>query len=268
MGFKSLTNYVEEKQGNYFTLANNGDKARVIFLYQSVNDVLVADAHYISSKTYSGYAHCLGDNCPACNYPTQSGRGIRKDTTVFIPLYNIDKNKVEFWQRTPKFVNQVMTQSVFKNFPNPSEFVFEITRNGEAGDPGTRYAIKATNKNSNYPYAQILADFGLIFPQSYELVCKDMSYEEMNNCLTADTPSDLPDYGFQPIPRGNSAASSEAAFTEMPELNVETPNYGAVPTTIPSVDDELPFGDPVAPASTSGNGGDGGSDSDIDNPVF
>lgn len=260
MGFKSLTNYVEEKQGNFFTLANNNDEADVIFLYQSVEDVLVADAHYISSKTYNGYAHCLGDNCPACNYPTQSGKGIRKDTTIFIPLFNIKKNKVEFWQRTPKFVNQVLTQSVFKNYPNPSEFVFKVIRHGEAGDPGTRYEVKAISRNANYPYSQILADFGMVLPQSYELVCKDMTYEEMNNCLHSDTSSDLPDYGYKPIPRGNNAAVTEDHFSDLPELTVETPNYGAAPVNlIPNTE---------AKVSSNTENGDGGSDSDIDNVDF
>lgn len=276
MAFKQISQYVEEKNGVFFTLPNDNDSADVIFLYQSINDVLVADVHYISSKGYNGYAHCLGDNCPACNYPTKTGRGIRKQSSIFIPLYNIQKRKVEFWDRTPKFEN-VLQQSVFKNFPNPSEYVFRITRHGQPRDPATRYEVKAISRNADYPYAQILADFNMVMPDSYSLACKELTYEEMDKYLNSDTPSDLPNaYNYVPVPR-NAAPVTETpeVVADLPELNVPTPNYNEVPMSIPrgisdNSEDVPPFEvNGSTGVSNSGEGdGDSGSGDDLDNVAF
>ena len=83
MGFKSVTSYNEEKFNGLFLLRNDGDSADVIFLDRNIDDVLVADTHYVKSADYSGYVHCCGKGCPAC------AKGIRIQTKLFIPLYNI-----------------------------------------------------------------------------------------------------------------------------------------------------------------------------------
>lgn len=265
MAFKKLNEYVEEKQGAFFALPNDGDSADVIFLYRSTDDVLVADVHYISSKNFNGYAHCLGDNCPACNYPTKSGRGIRKQSQLFIPLYNITKRKVEFWDRTPRF-EQVLHQSVFKNYPNPSEYVFRVTRHGQPRDPATRYEIRATSRNADYSYDQILADFNMTMPDSYSMVCKELTYTEMQNYLTSDAPTDLPDYGYVPVPCGSNVTSGDDLTDTLPEISVPTPEYSAPPADLAPVSDELPFV-PVAPADPV-EGSTSESDEDIDDVKF
>lgn len=260
MAFKKLNEYVEEKNGVFFTLPNDNDSADVIFLYRSTDDVLVADVHYISSKNYNGYAHCLGDNCPACDYPTKTGRGIRRQSEIFIPLYNINKRKIEFWDRTTRF-EQVLNESVFRNYPNPSEFVFRITRHGQPRDPGTRYEIRAISRNADYSYNQILADFNMTFPDSYSLACKELTYDQMYNYLHSDVPTDLPDYGYVPVPRGSSSNASN----DLPEVSVPTPQYGAPPADIPAMpaDDMPPFDANVTATSQSDS-----SSSDIDNVDF
>ena len=91
MAFKKVNDYNQEKFGGLFLLRNNGDYADVIFMYRSVDDVLVADTHYIKSADYSGYVHCQGRNCPAC------AKGIRVQTKLFIPMYNITDNELQFW---------------------------------------------------------------------------------------------------------------------------------------------------------------------------
>lgn len=259
MAFKKLNEYVEEKQGVFFTLPNDNDFADVIFLYQSTDDVLVADVHYISSKNFNGYAHCLGDNCPACNYPTKSGRGIRKQSEIFIPLYNITKRKIEFWDRTPRF-EAVLHESVFKNYPNPSEYVFRVTRHGQPRDPSTRYEVRAINRNADYPYSQILADFNITLPDSYSLACKELTYDEMNGYLSSDAPSDLPDYGYVPVPRGSASSVPSASDIE---VSVPTPEYSTPPSDLPPIpsDDLPPFS--VNPAVDANS-----SDTDIDNVDF
>lgn len=262
MAFKSFSQYQEDKNGDFFTLSNDGDYADVIFLYRSVEDVLVADVHYISSASYKGYAHCCGRNegCPACHYPTQSGRGIRVDTKIFIPLLNLSKNKIEFWDRSTYF-EKVLQKQVFSTFPNPSETVFRITRHGE-GREDTRYEIMPVGRNSSMPYEKICADFNVTFPDSYSIICREMSVSEMSECLNAtQSAANLEDYGYVPVPRGESAEVSA------PEVTVPTPEYSAPPEVAPP-SDGLPEYDPnnVVESATEVSSNDA-EDSDLDDSL-
>ena len=105
MAFKKMTDYNEERYGGKFILRNDGDFADVIFLYKSISDVLVADAHYIKSEKYNGYVHCCGVGCPAC------AKEIRVQNKLFIPLYNIQSREIEFWDRTVRFERQLISDT-------------------------------------------------------------------------------------------------------------------------------------------------------------
>lgn len=241
MGFKSITQYNEDKYKNLFVLPNDGDFADVIFLYSGIQDVLVGDAHYIKSNTYSGYVQCIGDGCPAC------ARNIRPQTKIFVPLFDINKRQVLFWDRTIKFQGQLQSD-VFKLYPNPSEFVFRITRHGLPNDQNTTYAIEAINRNTT-PLATILADLNLKFPDAYEMVCKDLSKVEMEKLLIPNTQfngSEETAYTFQAIPRGEAVEPTPVPTVTMPAFNVPTPP--AIPDAVPS---ELPLTEvEVATAAT------------------
>lgn len=227
MAFKSLSQYQEDKNGDFFVLPNDGDYADVVFLYKSVNDVLVADVHYINTTSYKGYVHCCGAGCPACNH---GEKGIRTDHKIFIPLYNINKNKIEFWDRTTYF-EQVLQKSVFGPFPNPSEAVFRITRHGEAGSRDTKYQIEPKFRNSSMPYEKILADFNITLPEGYSAICKEMSIAEMTQAFNSTaSASNLEDYGYTPVPRGAAASQAQA---ELPSIDIPTPEYSAPPSDLP-----------------------------------
>lgn len=223
MAFKSLTQYQEDKNGEFFVLPNDGDFADVIFLYRNINDVLVADVHYIASSGYKGYVHCCGAGCPACNY---GERGIRLDTKLFIPLYNLQKNKIEFWDRST-FFEQTLQKYVFAPFPTPWETVFRVTRRGEARSRDTKYDIVPVGRNTTMTYDSILSSFGITLPAGYSAVCREMSAAEMSAALNSapSSNSDLQDYGYTPIPRG----------TSMPDVTVPTPQYSAPPEVAPPV---------------------------------
>jgi hypothetical protein len=234
MAFKSFSQYQEDKNGDFFVLPNDGDYADVVFLYRSPDDVLVGDVHYIMSKTYNGYAHCCGANCPACNYRGQNGGRIKIDHKIFIPLYNITKGKIEFWDRTTYF-EQSLQKNVFSKFPNPSEAVFRITRHGEARSRDTYYDINPIARNSAMPYEKILADFGVSLPEGYDAVCKEFSVAELDAILNdTGAPSNLDDYGYVPVPRGTNAGSSAANFAVPQTPNVPIPNYGSAPVSLPA----------------------------------
>ena len=240
MAFKQLKTYNEERFKDLFLLRNHGDDADVVFLYRSEDDVLVADAHYIKSSDYSGYVHCTGRGCPAC------AKGIRVQTRLFIPLYNIGEDSVQFWDRSTRF-EQILMDKVFRVVKNPSEYVFRITRNGVAGDIKTTYEIQVIGKNSQKPYGSILAAKGIEMPDYYNNVCKEVSKTELAAMLSRDTNSndavgsDLPDYSV--TPRRSSVSediTSTGAVTAM-----DPPFYEDITSSGFSDDAEPLDGEPV-----------------------
>lgn len=214
MAFKTMSEYNSERgYDNYFMLRNDGDSADVIFLYRGTHDVLVADAHYIKSSDYTGYVHCCGRGCPAC------GKGISVRNKLFVPMYNLTTNKIEFWDRSMFFENQ-LNQDVFNRYPNPSEYVFRITRHGVARDVNTTYEIQAVGRNTTMPYDVILTQFNIQVPDVYSRVIREVSSGELNMMLNNSTPS------------GNTT-SNPADYSSMPSYQV-TPRAAyapAAPTT-------------------------------------
>lgn len=198
MGFKSIEQFNEERYGNKFILQNDGDSADVIFLYRSVKEVLIADAHYVKSADYSGYVHCNGGGCPACV------KGIRVQNKLFIPIYNITENEIQFWDRTVSFEPQLHAD-VFSKYPNPSEFVFRITRQGAARDINTKYQIVAIANNDAKSYHEIISENNANFPGYYENICKGVDavtlsgwINNINSSSTTYNNSELPKYTATP----------------------------------------------------------------------
>lgn len=231
MAFKSVEQFNDDRYHGLFRLVNDGDHADVIFLYQSIKDMLVAQAHYIKSADYSGYVHCCEQGCPACS------KGIRVQTKLFIPVYNIEKDEIEFWDRNMKF-EPVMEQSVFNRFPNPSEFVFRITRHGEPNDINTTYSIEAVGKNAIGPYGVLLAKFQTKMPDAYSVVIRDVTSSQLATMLQnsgSEASSNMPDY--TPIPRAGYQSAMPDTFVDTNEVMASEPvnvNF------TPNVDGEAP----------------------------
>lgn len=246
MAFKKMTEYNEQRYGNSFRLVNDQDYADVIFLYRSTADVLLADTHYIKSAEYNGYVQCLEKDCPACE------KGIRVQTNLFIPMLvlshsdpNFNGPKIQFWDRSTKFQAQLMND-VFKNYPDPSGFIFRITRYGVPNDRGTRYAINVLEENQVGHYEDIMTNYKISLPESYDIICKDYSATELRRILlqqTSQNASPRPSYGATP----RTAPQSNAVPPDVSVPIVNTPQYVApivptptvttpsAPTTIPDV---------------------------------
>ena len=211
MAFKTVDEFNKERgYDNYFSLRNDGDSADVVFLYRSTADVLVADAHYIKSNDYTGYVHCCGRGCPAC------GKGISVRNKLFIPMYNFNTSRIEFWDRNMFFENQ-LNQDVFGKFPHPSEFVFRITRHGQARDVNTTYQIQAIGKNDTMPYDVVMAKFNTKVPDVYNNVIREFSAGELNlmlsNAAASDTTTsypaaEMPSYQVTPRAAYNPTANT------------------------------------------------------------
>lgn len=256
MGFKSIVDYNKDKNKNFFVLPDDGDTADVIFLYTSINDVLEADAHYIKSSEYSGYVHCLEKGCPAC------AKGIRIQPKVFIPMYVVSingesTNEIQMWDRTPIMEAQLKSD-IFNNFPNPSEYVFRVTRHGERGDRETRYEIQVVGKNTSLTRDAILQASGFADYQSaFDLAIKELSVSEMQRMLSEPEADSTTPYQFTPTPR----QSVESAVADMNVPEVAMPSV-EIPEMMTPPEDIIPV--PVSSDSDDSESGSG----DIPEPVF
>lgn len=219
MAFKTMEQYNGEKYNSKFILQNDKDVADVIFLYRSTKDVLIADTHYVKSADYSGYVHCNGRGCPAC------ANGIRVQTKLFIPLYVLSingnpVNEIQFWDRTPRFEPQLQSD-VFSKFPNPSEFVWRITRQGVSGDVNTRYHIMPAANNNVMSYDEILTAASAKMPDYYETICRDVDAVTLAGLINSygnsgGSGSDMPNYVASP----RVTPSVNANPMDLPESNV------------------------------------------------
>lgn len=234
MAFKSVDAYNQERYHGMFMLQNDGDFADVIFMYRSKADVLVADTHYIKSGEYTGYIHCCGRGCPAC------AKGIRVQPKLFIPLYVIREDKVLFFDRSIRFDSQLQ-ESVFSKYPNPSEFVFRITRRGASCDINTRYEIMAVGRNTVASYDQILAKLNIKMPDYYSEVCREYSSVDVNQMIhvtssvDASYSSDIPDYQVSARRSVNASLQPTVNDMEIPEI----PDVPSIPNDISGLDSEV-----------------------------
>ena len=229
MAFKTVEQFNEEKYRNKFVLQNDKDSADVVFLYRSLRDMLIADVHYLKAGDFSGYVHCVGNGCPICAMKKPDGKQlIRKQTKLFIPLYNINKvnydeegnpvsvGAIEFWDRTEKFRRQ-FTTDVFDRYSNPSEVVYKVIRHGVADDKDTRYELCAMGRNvtPGMSYNEILARFNATMPDYYETIVKSCSISELTELLqTTDTTSSPVMQDYVPTPRAGYQSSIPAAIPD------------------------------------------------------
>lgn len=161
----------------YFTLANDKDTARVRFMFESMEDL--NDTNYVCHEVEVGdkkkYVNCLReyndpkDACPFC------AANIATKQVLFIPLYDVDEDKVKVWQRSAAFATKKFPSllSRYKNFPS---HIFEIERNGVKGDQRTTYELFEQDDDDttlqDLPEIPDLEALGMILDKSAE----DMEY--------------------------------------------------------------------------------------------
>lgn len=238
MGFKSMENYDEDRYGGMFRLINDGDYKDVIIMYRGRGDVLEADTHYIKSADFNGYVHCLGKNCPACK------KGLRVQPKLFVPLYVISDKEILYFDRSVRFMS-VLDNDVFKNYPNPSEYVFRVTRHGEANSVDTKYTFTAIAKNTVAPYDKILTDLCTSMPGDYYKICKEIDRLTMENAINnPDTASagSTSDYAASYNAQPRNAASAPST-PYVPQTSVPAPSYNQPDENMPSVDGSSVDGD-------------------------
>lgn len=123
----------------YFSLKNDKDTAQVRFMYNGIEDVEGYAVHTVTIDDKKRYVNCLReynqplDACPFCKAKMFTS------AKIFVPIYNVDEGRVQFWERGKKFIGKI--SSICARYPQVVSHVFEIERNGKKGDTGTTYEI-------------------------------------------------------------------------------------------------------------------------------
>lgn len=126
--------------GEWFQLKNDGDVARVQFMYDNYDEIQTITAHRVKVGDKERYVDCLRphydspiDDCPFC------AAGIPAKPVRFILMYQHDDGKVKIWERGKQFLTKL--QGLFNRYNPLSEYVFEIERHGKPGDQKTTYDV-------------------------------------------------------------------------------------------------------------------------------
>ena len=129
----------------YFSLKNDKDVARVRFMYNGIEDVEGYAVHQVELDGKKRWVNCLReynepkDKCPFCR------QNMFTSAKLFVPLYNIDEDKQQIWERGKKFISKI--SSICARYPNVVSHVFEIERNGKKGETTTTYEIYEVEKD-------------------------------------------------------------------------------------------------------------------------
>lgn len=132
-------NYQSNLNGEWFSLKNDKDVARVQFMIDEYSDIDVFACHRVKIGDKERYVDCLRtydepiDKCPLC------ASGVPVKPVRFIVMYQHDDGKVKIWERGKNFVAKL--QSLCNRYSPLSQYVFEIERVGKAGSKDTRYEI-------------------------------------------------------------------------------------------------------------------------------
>ena len=192
-----VNNYGGNGGGGYFRLVNDKDVARVRFMYNGVDDIEGYAVHMVEIDGKKRWVNCIReynepvDKCPFCSakYP--------QFAKLFIPLYNIDENKIQIWERGKKFFSKL--SSICARYPDLVHHIFEIERNGEAKSMDTTYEIYEVGDDDTS-----LEDLGEV-PKILGGSVLDKSADDMEYFLSeGEFP---PEEDDEPIRRRNSGRS-------------------------------------------------------------
>ena len=137
-------NYQSNLNGEWFSLKNDRDVARVQFMIDTIEDLDVFACHRVKIGDKERYVDCVRtydepiDNCPLC------AAGIPVKPVRFVIMYQHDDGKVKIWERGKNFVAKL--QSLCNRYSPLSDYVFEVERVGKAGSKDTRYEIYPMDK--------------------------------------------------------------------------------------------------------------------------
>ena len=154
--FEDADRYGGQGGGGFFQLKGDMDVAKVRFLYGKVEDINGTSVHQVEIDGKKRYVNCLRnyddpvDACPFCKAK------MYVNAKVFIPVYNVDEDKVQIWERGKTFFSK-LTGVLSRLDPDYDIVaqVCEVERHGKPKDTSTTYEIYPKGR----PDDTILEDF-------------------------------------------------------------------------------------------------------------
>ena len=198
--YDEVDNYGGNGGQGFFSLSDDGDVAKVRFLYNKLEDVEGLAVHQIELDGKKRYVNCLReygkpvDDCPFCK------AGMFVNAKLFIPIYDIESGQVKTWERGKKFFGKLA--GICKRYASKDDLVshiFEVERHGKKGDTQTTYEIFEVSSDDT-----ALEDL----PEAPDVVGKlvlDKSKEEMQYFLD-----------YNEFPDSDEAPRRSRASEEMP----------------------------------------------------
>ena len=185
-------------RGSFFSLKNDMDCARVRFMYSKPEDMEGFSVHKVQVGDKERYVNCLRDydspidDCPFCR------ERMKLDAKFFVPLYNVDTEEVQIWERGKKFYGKI--SGFFARNPNLVSGVFDVERHGKPRDTATTYEIYPVETDDT-----TLEDLPEI-PQILGGIVLEKTAEDMEDYLATGS---FPPTDEQPARRQSSRAESE-----------------------------------------------------------
>ena len=140
--YTEVDNYGGNGGHGFFSLSNDGDVARVRFMYNKLEDIEGVAVHEIQVNDKKRYVNCLReyghpvDDCPLCK------KGMFVNAKLFIPVYDIESGQVKIWERGKKFFGKIAGLCTrYASKDDLVSHIFEVERHGKKGDTQTTYEI-------------------------------------------------------------------------------------------------------------------------------
>ena len=205
-----VDNYGGQGGGGFFSIQKDKEVKQVRFMYDSVNDVEGYAVHKVKIDGKDRYVNCLRsynepvDNCPMCRdkIPVQA--------RLFIPVYNIDEDAVQVWDRGKTMFEKIT--GLCARYGTKESFVshiFEVERHGKANDKKTTYEIFEVDSDDTQ-----LSDLPEL-PEIVGGVVLDKTADDMEYFLAEGefppTDDDKDDPDEEPVRRRDAKPSRESS---------------------------------------------------------
>lgn len=205
---ETIDKYGGKGSAGFFSLQNDLDVAAVRFLYDTADDIEGYAVHEVEIDGKKRYVNCIReynqpvDDCPFCRAKKF------QVAKLFIPVYNIDEDKVQLWERGKKFYGKISGICArYSKAPIVSQ-VFEIERHGKPKDTSTTYEIYRTDDPADNT---TLEDFDI--PEVLGSVILDKTAEDMEFYLEEGY---FPPDGEAPVRRSSRSEERPSREREMP----------------------------------------------------
>ncbi len=137
-----IDNYGNNSGSSFFSLKNDGDTARVRFMYNTAEDIVGYAVHEVTDENgRKRYVSCLREyNEPKSKCPLCAANNVQK-AKIYIPIYDVDEEEVKLWERGKTYfaeISAICARYSSADTPLVAQ-VFDIERIGKKNDPKTVY---------------------------------------------------------------------------------------------------------------------------------